>query len=104
MCKVSYTSIPCLPSSQATRRFFIRRYTAWDAVTCRARCSIIIWKTMNCSKFHFLSRTPRRSPPSVPKNCLRTFLLGVSCRLYVMTARSLYHACHSASSLMLPYK
>ena len=40
--RVSSTSITCLPSSQASRRFSIRCWMKWDAVTFWACCSITI--------------------------------------------------------------
>ena len=76
--RVSSTRIPYLPSSQASRRFSICRRMMWDLVTCQARCSINIWKVMNRSKFHCLSRSPRSSPLSVPTKHLLTFPLGMS--------------------------
>ena len=76
--RVSSTSIPCLPSSQASRRFSIRRWMASDEVACQARFSITIWKTMNRSESHCMSRIPRRSPPSVTTNRFPNFPLGAS--------------------------
>ena len=76
--RVYSMSIPYCLSSQASRSFYICRRMAWDEVTCRACFSITVWKTMNRSEFHCLSRTPCISPPSVLAKRLPTFPLGTS--------------------------
>ena len=63
---------------QACSRFSIRRLIAWDAVTWRARCRITIWKTMNRSEFHRLSRISFISAPNVLTNHCPTFPLSAS--------------------------
>ena len=102
--RVTLTSIPFLPSSQASRSFSVSRQMVWYAVKCRARCGITVWKTMNRSEFHFLSRTPPSSPPSAPTKRLLTFPLGTSWHLDGITARSRDHACHAVSFPILPSK
>ena len=76
--RVSSTNTLWRPASQASSRFSIRRRISWYAVTCRACFRIIVWKTINRSEFHYLSRTPLRSPTSSSKKRLPAFPLVAS--------------------------
>ena len=78
VCSVSFTSIPCLPVSQASSLFLIRLCIAWYAVIWRDCCSITVWKTMNRSEFHHLSHTLHSSEFKSPTKWRSTFPLGVS--------------------------